>query len=508
MRSIRNDQWIPAIEEDGARLWPIGMWASVFLYDLPTMLPGMSPWFSIFEFDNGRMRWYIPEAYSKREAEKLFQISITRPRYFRGIRKRVEASTRELQVFSASMLKRDVSRMSNKQLEQVFVRHEKLLRKLLAYGMIATLTDAPFGRLSDHLVTLLAKKVDTHHLPKTAGEYFFDLTWIPEKSMQGKEERALYSIAQRLIRDAKMRRAFKTIASARRAVESDAQLKRLIKRHVHKFIWASYNYSGPERTSDSVVRELVDSITSFKTSGDTPHPLTRAKQEISERTCKLSHREQESFQTLRDIMAMKIIRKDAMVYSFYALSSARKEIAKRAGISEGYTLSLEPRDFARVLNDPDFVSVIARRDRYTLLIADTAEKPPRLLLGDEGRAYIKKRAKNSVVGAVMELKGQPACIGKAQGIVRIINTVEDMKKMNTGDILVSMATTPDLVPAMRKASAIITEQGGITSHAAIVSRELHVPCVIGTLIATRVLNDGDEVEVDASAGRVTVLRRV
>lgn len=77
-----------------------------------------------------------------------------------------------------------------------------------------------------------------------------------------------------------------------------------------------------------------------------------------------------------------------------------------------------------------------------------------------------------------------------------------MKKFQKGDILVSVATDPDIVPAMKKAAAIVTEQGGITSHAAIVSRELGIPCIIGTKIATRVLKDGDMVEVDANKGTV------
>jgi len=80
-----------------------------------------------------------------------------------------------------------------------------------------------------------------------------------------------------------------------------------------------------------------------------------------------------------------------------------------------------------------------------------------------------------------------------------------MSKMKQGDILVSIATDPDIVPAMKKAAAIVTEQGGVTSHAAIVSRELKIPCVIGTKIATKVLKDGMEVEVDANKGIVTVL---
>ena len=77
--------------------------------------------------------------------------------------------------------------------------------------------------------------------------------------------------------------------------------------------------------------------------------------------------------------------------------------------------------------------------------------------------------------------------------------------MNKGDILVSIASDPDIVPAMKKAAAIVTEQGGVTSHAAIVSRELGIPCVIGTKIATKVLKDGDIVEVDATKGTVRKL---
>jgi phosphoenolpyruvate synthase/pyruvate phosphate dikinase len=66
-----------------------------------------------------------------------------------------------------------------------------------------------------------------------------------------------------------------------------------------------------------------------------------------------------------------------------------------------------------------------------------------------------------------------------------------------GNILVCPMTLPDYVPAMKKARAIITNEGGITCHAAIISRELKIPCIVGTKIATQVLKDGDRVEVDA-----------
>lgn len=67
-------------------------------------------------------------------------------------------------------------------------------------------------------------------------------------------------------------------------------------------------------------------------------------------------------------------------------------------------------------------------------------------------------------------------------------------------------TRPEFVPLMKKAAAIITDEGGITCHAAIVSRELNIPCIIGTRIATKVLKDGDYIEVDADNGIVKILR--
>ena len=93
----------------------------------------------------------------------------------------------------------------------------------------------------------------------------------------------------------------------------------------------------------------------------------------------------------------------------------------------------------------------------------------------------------------------------AKGKVKIVFNREELGKVEQGDILVAPMTTPWYLPAIKKAVAIITDEGGITCHAAIVSRELGVPCIIGTKIATKVLKDGDFVEVNAHKG---VVRRL
>ena len=83
---------------------------------------------------------------------------------------------------------------------------------------------------------------------------------------------------------------------------------------------------------------------------------------------------------------------------------------------------------------------------------------------------------------------------------------QEIKKVKINNILVATMTTPEYVPAMRKASAFITDEGGITCHAAIVGREMEKPCIIGTKIATKVLKDGDEVEVNTEKGIVKILK--
>ncbi|MBS3121426.1 hypothetical protein J4434_00900 [Candidatus Woesearchaeota archaeon] len=105
-----------------------------------------------------------------------------------------------------------------------------------------------------------------------------------------------------------------------------------------------------------------------------------------------------------------------------------------------------------------------------------------------------------------DIHGASASPGKIIGVARICKTKEDLLKFKVGEILVASMTRPEFVPAMKKASAIVTDEGGLTCHASIVSRELGKPCIVGTKIATKVLKDGDMVEVNANHGTVKKIK--
>jgi len=130
---------------------------------------------------------------------------------------------------------------------------------------------------------------------------------------------------------------------------------------------------------------------------------------------------------------------------------------------------------------------------------------------EAGRIYIVqtrpittmgKKEEKREINAVSILNGLPASPGIASGVVRIVYTMNDLNKIQQGDILVTKMTNPDMVVSMQKASAIVTDEGGATAHAAIVSREIGIPCVVGTKKATSLLKDGMIVTVNGFDGRV------
>ncbi len=211
------------------------------------------------------------------------------------------------------------------------------------------------------------------------------------------------------------------------------------------------------------------------------------------------------FSAWGDFMVTKIYRRYAQLFALYKTTFMLEEIARRIGLTLKETRFMTSREIEAALlkgeiNRPE---IKARAD-YGLYY--TAKDTEVYYSGEAARNIVSKYIQKSINKDVAELHGQCGCRGHAQGPVKIVNVPADMAKMKPGDILVFVSTQPDLLPAMKKAAAFVTDQGGVTSHAAIVAREMGTPCVIATKIATQVLKDGDKVEVDADKGIVKILR--
>ena len=179
------------------------------------------------------------------------------------------------------------------------------------------------------------------------------------------------------------------------------------------------------------------------------------------------------------------------------------EIAKRTKTKLGDLESLfywEIKDLIK--NQKNLKKLIASRKGGVMVTDFSSRKIQVLPMGKN-----EKQIKELLVKIVNRkgLEGRTAYPGLIKGKVKIINSQKDFYKMKKGDILVAPNTRPEYVPIMKLAGAIISEEGGITCHSAIVSRELKIPCIVGVQGATDQLKDGDMVEVDANIGIIKKL---
>lgn len=140
---------------------------------------------------------------------------------------------------------------------------------------------------------------------------------------------------------------------------------------------------------------------------------------------------------------------------------------------------------------------LIKQGKTTLVTGQVAKKLTKYI--DKG-VHIKEVGTNNI-------SGQPTSPGKTQGRVRVVMLAKDSHNIKKGEVLVCSMTSPDYVPAMKRAVAILTDEGGLLCHAAIVSRELGKPCIVGIKNVSRVLKNGDLVEVDADKGIVKILKK-
>jgi phosphoenolpyruvate synthase/pyruvate phosphate dikinase len=200
-------------------------------------------------------------------------------------------------------------------------------------------------------------------------------------------------------------------------------------------------------------------------------------------------------------------RVEAFFKADYGASFMYDEIARRNKFNADWIMEVSVPEMLSALKGkslPDVEEMNRRLKNYAMTVANAETK----LITDP--TEIKKLEKEFSVKTeeTREIHGRMACLGGLiRGRAKICLDKSEIGKVERGDILVAQFTTPDFVPAMEKAAAIVADQGGLSSHAAIVSRELGVPCVIATMNGTRVIHDNDLLEIDARKGTVKIIER-
>lgn len=219
--------------------------------------------------------------------------------------------------------------------------------------------------------------------------------------------------------------------------------------------------------------------------------------------------------SVRKMGKAKFVFRASINQSYVFLAALLNECAKRSYLSPAQSQACTLAETAAVL-DGNEIDVNEINQRIKCCAAFQKNGRPEFLTGAAALKIIN-RLKFAIPEDITEFRGDPASAGRAAGRVSIVPvmmakggpaaTREKIAKMRKGDILVANTTGPEMIMACRKAAAIVANEGGINSHAAIVSRELGIPGIVNTKIATSVLNDGDIIEVDADNGLVKIVKK-
>lgn len=179
--------------------------------------------------------------------------------------------------------------------------------------------------------------------------------------------------------------------------------------------------------------------------------------------------------------------------------------AKELNISSKLASCIHPDELGEIIAGKNNLSIVELEKRMNWCAITRGKKAYKVNFIFDQNSF-SKRVPSIIHRDVTEIKGKVSFKGIVRGRAKIVNAIDDMKKVENGDILISIQSSPSLMPAIIKCSAIVTDEGGIMCHASVISRELKKPCIIGTKIATKVLKDGDLVEVDANNGIIRIVK--
>lgn len=276
-----------------------------------------------------------------------------------------------------------------------------------------------------------------------------------------------------------------------------------IKEHASKYVWLKNGYDLVQALTERFFAERKDKLApSMRQEHEVRLERVRGRKEEVRARYGFSDDVADISRAIVEGIVWQDMRKREVLIILHYMDMMLNEIARRFNFAKGGLLNLLPQEINDLISGKELsVGLREREDAFGFMLkaGDVS-----VLNAEAARAHWDAYLGSEMRTDVSELKGAVACRGSGpmRGRVRVVLDPRIETDFERDEILVTTMTTPEYIFIMKKAAAIVTDNGGLTSHAAIVSRELNVPCIVGTKIATRVLKNGDMIEVDANAGIV------
>jgi len=418
---------------------------------------------------------YYPEYFFK-FGEYLCNRLKREPKYIELIISNTEQTGRELQKISREIEEKNYSNASENELLEDLKRYAQAYERYMpALGIFSVI---------DSLETMLREALEKAFGDSEKTREYFKAVSLPlKKNFHGLEEREFLEIAVQAQKEGITQR-----------------VKERLKKHVREFGWLGTRYGSLNAWT---LNQLFERLKTELKKGDLEEKLRKTIDEEKKHAEKVAYakralrkEDRHLVKAVQESVYYRTHRTDLMNKTFYEIRNLLLELAKKKGLKYEELLYCTIKE---VLSREIPSKQVLQKRMKNFALVEIGEKQI-VLTGSEAKKLCNQFEEKLLKAG--ELKGKTACTGKARGVCKIILKKSDYGKFQEGDVLVTSMTTPEMMPLLKKASAFLTDEGGITCHAAIVSRELNKPCIIGTKIATRVFKDGDVVEVDAGKGVV------
>ncbi|MBT3297465.1 hypothetical protein HN385_00920 [archaeon] len=344
---------------------------------------------------------------------------------------------------------------------------------------------------------------------------FYDLTikfWVnvifPELANYGSEKYFKEKLSHYILKEDDLRTAMEILTTPKRSSFFEKEEVELLgtydfKKHQEKYFWLQNSYFGSKICSIDFFKERKKNLNvNLKTEIEQRIFLTRENKTKIIETYNLPKKIINISNAISECIEWQDERKGHLLLNIHYKDILLNEVARRFDYDKKYLTNFAFFEISKLFEGVDLKQEAElRKECMGIHFTDEIN----VLNNKEALEFWEEFVDKEVKEHLSEFKGTIASKGPNQitkGKVRVILDPFNIKHFNQGEILVTSMTSPEFVFIMKKASAIITDTGGLTCHAAILSREMKVPCIVGTKIATQVLKDGDLIEVDTRKGTV------
>ncbi len=444
-----------------------------------------------------------------KQAKAIIRRIKKEPNFLKNLEKLWKKRVKRLKNFERKISKISLRKLSDQELAKTF---RKLINLYQEEYSPALLCD-PFGLHTEKIITEKLKKyLEKIDQPRKFAQYLEILTFPKKRSWANEEELNLLEIAKKIKKNKKLAEILKKDYKKAKKLIKKSLIWSSIQEHQEKFFWIKNSYAqGIKLSVDYFLKKIqryfkenIDLEKKIKELKNVVKNYQRKKKNLIKKL-KLDNETKRLLKWIEFFGYLHDQRKAVMNEANYYITIVLKEIGKRLGLSLQEMYYTDHHKIEEMLLKKKFDKKLIHQrmkccayliwpNRYKILVGKEAEKWHQEFLGE----------KKKLIG---EIKGVSASSGVVIGKAKIVKDIKDGYKIKKGDILVTGMTRPHWMPFIKKAAGIVTDEGGITCHAAIVARELGIPCIIATKVATKVLHDNDLIEINTNHNRVKILKR-